>query len=147
MSKDRLTLHNDGQKHQWHNAALRIVHEHPISQPGFCLFTNLTIFTVVISLWNQPTPIIIGKVFDDRRRLCKYDGLGRTWCEEFNHWGLAQRMDLFQFRRSKRLLGPSVGLEFIWDSQLFQEPENSMGSRCLKPGLCQRRDTACYCGG
>lgn len=72
---------------------------------------------------------VLGKILSDQTRLCENDGTAASCFDAYN-WSFAERMDLLELGISSPFV-PLEDLDFVVDLALFEEPDNTLGTRLL----------------
>lgn len=96
------------------------MHEKPMPQPAVALPADLTLLPLWIPLRNQPLPIVIAQILNDRRTLSNDQRLLSTRRFDSNHRRLSQWVDFLQLGVREFVFAALVCLQLVGDLQFFQ---------------------------
>ena len=134
-TREKLTVHNHGNREQTHKTALGIVHVEAIPEPLLGLAANLALETLTVTRGHQVWCKVVTQVLADRSALGQDDRLLERRCGNSHQRRLAERVDSLKLGRCE-LVGLSLvhldGVAGVLGA-FFKQPDDALGARLLEP--------------
>lgn len=123
----KLTVEQQTHQQRTHQTPLGIMHVVPIPQPLLCLTAHFTFHPVAPLAWSQLRPKVVNQVLYHVARFRKDQWFVIRYSIRFDldDRGLPERMYLFEFWWCEHI-DALVGLELVWEGELFEEPEDTL---------------------
>lgn len=113
------------------------MHEVAIAHPLLALAADLALVALEVASGDKRRTSlaeVIDEILNDRARLGQHHGLGSIGGLDGDDGRLAQWVHFLQLG-GRKLVGAALeSLEFIFQLQLLQQPENAVAARLLEPG-------------
>lgn len=110
------------------------MHVVPVPDPLIGLSSNLIPLTLGVAFRNESVTVkVVAEVFRDEAGLGQDEWLLGVGTLDADNGGFAQGMGFLELLGSQHVGSSLVGLEFIVDLELLEEPEDALGAGFLQP--------------